>query len=262
MTKEEYLRAIKGEIDSNQGKRCKSAFDLALDSRKFEIDLFWKRISFFWTFITVIYASYGALIFKIVEVIKEFKYEPAQVASFWIISVFATVLSILGLIMSFVWIWSIAGSSFWQKNWEAQVDVIENEIHGPIYKTIYAKCNIAKERDNSRPQVYPISMSKLAWFGAKIMTWFSLLVMSFSMSALIWGFCFVNKIEFYQLVLRINLFDILIVISVLSPFVLGKISSQVLNYYKNKYLLSSWAHKCGNEEKENITIITRAPLDL
>lgn len=39
----------------------KKALEHALDIRKFEIELYWKRASYFWTFIAATFAGYGAV---------------------------------------------------------------------------------------------------------------------------------------------------------------------------------------------------------
>jgi hypothetical protein len=47
------------------------ALELALDIRKFEIDLYWKRATYFWAFITAAFAGYG-LVQKLDEPEKTF----------------------------------------------------------------------------------------------------------------------------------------------------------------------------------------------
>ena len=47
---------------SDRAKEQKvKTFDHASDVRKFEIDLFWKRSLFFWTFIGAAFVAYAAL---------------------------------------------------------------------------------------------------------------------------------------------------------------------------------------------------------
>jgi hypothetical protein len=43
------------------GERQKQALKQALDIRKFEIDLYWKRAIYFWTLIAAAFAGYFAL---------------------------------------------------------------------------------------------------------------------------------------------------------------------------------------------------------
>lgn len=43
----------------------------------------------------------------------------------------------LGLIFSVAWTLAISGSKHWQENWEKHIDILEDYITGPLYKTIY-----------------------------------------------------------------------------------------------------------------------------
>jgi hypothetical protein len=42
-------------------ERMKKSFEVSVDTRKFEIDLFWKRSFFFWGFISAAFVGYAAL---------------------------------------------------------------------------------------------------------------------------------------------------------------------------------------------------------
>ena len=56
MTSDEYKKALGlGEATKTDPKK---ALDLALEIRKFEIELYWKRATYFWAFITVAIAGY------------------------------------------------------------------------------------------------------------------------------------------------------------------------------------------------------------
>lgn len=50
----------------------------------------------------------------------------------------SVLLACLGLVFSFGWYLSNRGSKRWQENWEGQVDVLEDDVIGPLYKTIAA----------------------------------------------------------------------------------------------------------------------------
>ena len=39
--------------------QMKEAIDVAFDIRKFEIDLYWKRAAYYWTFIAATFAAYS-----------------------------------------------------------------------------------------------------------------------------------------------------------------------------------------------------------
>jgi len=97
---------------SKQGEALRYAHEI----RKFEIDLYWRRAAYFWTFIGVAFAA--------VFVVEEHK--SAAGLRFLVACV--------GLVFSVAWLQANRGSKYWQDNWEQQVDILEDEITGPIYK--------------------------------------------------------------------------------------------------------------------------------
>ncbi len=125
MTEEEYKKSFadpprEGEALKEADTRAGRALALALDIRKFEIDLYWKRATYFWSFIAAAFAGY-ALTYKTAN-----ELEP------WLTLVF----SALGLVFSFAWYLANRGSKFWQQNWERHVDLLEDLSLGPLYKVI------------------------------------------------------------------------------------------------------------------------------
>jgi len=102
-------------------KKLKKTFRQALESRKFEIELYWKRATYFWSFITAAFAGYFVLIS--IENIANFK--PLTV-----------VVSFIGTLFSLAWYLVNRGSKFWQENWEKHVYLMEDEIIGPAFSTI------------------------------------------------------------------------------------------------------------------------------
>jgi hypothetical protein len=125
LTEEQYKAAFaepsgrnpsEKEADSRAGR----ALAFALDIRKFEIELYWKRATYFWGFIAAAFASY-ALTYK-----SESENEP------WLSLLF----SCLGIVFSWAWFLANRGSKFWQQNWERHVDLLEDLTLGPLYKTV------------------------------------------------------------------------------------------------------------------------------
>ena len=104
-------------------EKRKKALECALDIRKFEIELYWKRATYFWTFIGVTLAGYGAL----------------QASSAEEKSRLSILLSCLGLVFSFGWFCVNKGSKKWQENWEKNVNLLEDEVLGPLFKTVWDK---------------------------------------------------------------------------------------------------------------------------
>lgn len=106
-------------------KNKEKALEKALDIRKFEIDLYWKRATYFWAFIALAFAAYF-MVFKEFEFMAEHKtfYNEILLG-----------ISMFGLFLSLCWFCVNKGAKYWQENWEKHVDLLEDEIIGPLYKT-------------------------------------------------------------------------------------------------------------------------------
>ena len=123
---EDQYKAKFSEPDRKEGApeeadtRAGRALEYALDIRKFEIELYWKRATYFWTLIAAAFAAYALT------------YKTASDQEPWLSLVF----SALGLVLSFAWYLVNRGSKFWQNNWERHVDMLENMTLGPLYKVV------------------------------------------------------------------------------------------------------------------------------
>jgi len=87
--------------------------EIAIATREFEIDLFWKRSIFFWGFISVAFVGYAAL----------------RTAN----SDLAIVVACFGMVCSSAWTLLNRGSKYWQENWEAKVERYEVNVTGPLF---------------------------------------------------------------------------------------------------------------------------------
>ena len=103
------------------GAKSKEALALALDTRKFEIGLYWQRTAYFWALIAAAFAGYFAVLSA----------EHIDPKAFY-----AFALACIGFIFSIAWFRVNRGSKFWQENWEQHVDLLEDAHSGPLYKTI------------------------------------------------------------------------------------------------------------------------------
>lgn len=110
-SKDEYLTYF-------QGDKREKALEQAWKNRDFEIQLYWKRATYFWVFIASLFTAYLAT--------KSFKVPDDSL----IVSIL-----ILGLLFSICWVLVNIGSKKWQENWEYHIDLLEDDITGPIYKT-------------------------------------------------------------------------------------------------------------------------------
>lgn len=102
----------------NRRERAEKAFDVVLDTRKFEIEMYWKRATYFWAFIASTFVGYVALLDKEL-------FFPAFL------------ISCVGIILSFAWHFINLGSKAWQRHWEKHMDLLEDPFVGPLYKTVY-----------------------------------------------------------------------------------------------------------------------------
>ena len=118
------------------------ALKIALDTRKFEIELYWKRATYFWAFIAASFAGYFALTGSTNRI-------PSYV--FFLICC-------LGFSFTFSWYLANRGSKFWQKNWESHVDALEDDIIGPLFKTTISRDKLSFLKLHKE---YPFSVSKI-----------------------------------------------------------------------------------------------------
>jgi hypothetical protein len=113
---------IAGTADDPASRRLEKILDI----RKFEIGLYWKRATYFWTFIAATLAGYGLTVTA-----KDANQENIVRFQFLIIC--------FGLVFSFAWYLVNKGSKFWQENWEKHLDMTEDNVIGPLYKTTISK---------------------------------------------------------------------------------------------------------------------------
>lgn len=101
----------------------REAYKRAWETRNFEIDKFWIRTAFFWGFIAIIFGGY-------ITIMTNENNQNLIALNFDIY------LILLGIIFSVAWFLVVLGSKNWQENWEAHIDMLEDSITGPLYKTI------------------------------------------------------------------------------------------------------------------------------
>jgi len=114
-----FLQSGKGE-----------AYKTALDTRKFEIQMYWTRTNYFFLFVSAAIAAYGvALGWKSGEIgINE------QTKRLVLL-----LISAIGFIVSLSWYLANKGGKFWHENWEYHVDLLEQTEVGSLYKTVLSK---------------------------------------------------------------------------------------------------------------------------
>lgn len=104
----------------------KQALARAHEMRKFEIENYWKRSTYFWGFQIV---TFGALAFAV----KEGNAEPGLTIP----------VSMLGIVTALAALLSARGSKFWQENWETHVDFLEDDFEGRLHKTAFVRTTLS-----------------------------------------------------------------------------------------------------------------------
>lgn len=119
MAQDEYDK--KFETKNHDSTKLRAAFTQVSDIRKFEIELYWKRAGYFWTLIAVAFAGYFAIL------------SANKIPSKFFLSF---IVGAIGFVFTFAWYLVNRGSKYWQENWENHLDLLEDEITGPLYKTL------------------------------------------------------------------------------------------------------------------------------
>jgi len=134
-------------VDSLEHKKLISALDKAHDIRKFEIDLYWKRATYFFAFFTVVTAAFG---FSLVN----YRYNYLSPA-----------LAIVGYVFAACFYYVNIGSKYWQENWEFLIDKIEFYVTGNLYKVFFFE-NIRDRRPSvSKINLFLSKFIILIWIG-------------------------------------------------------------------------------------------------
>lgn len=91
-------------------EKARTRFDVVLACRNAEIELFWKRSSFYWVFVAAALVAYGTLG-------KDNR-------------TLGLLLSCFGLMSSLAWCLGNIGSKWWQENWEQKLKEISPYVIG------------------------------------------------------------------------------------------------------------------------------------
>lgn len=108
------------------GEAHRAALGRAHELRKFEIENYWKRSSYFWGFQLV---SFGALALSA----KDGFFHPPIVL----------LVAVLGALAALTALLSAQGSKFWQANWEAHVDFLEEALEGRLHTTALVEDHVS-----------------------------------------------------------------------------------------------------------------------
>lgn len=142
---ESYRKLFSLDATDEEAKRkVERALEHALDIRKFEIGLYWQRAAYFWALIAGAFAAYAAILSA--DNLKEQDF-------------LAYVVGCVGLVFTWAWFLVNRGSKFWQENWENHVDMLEDAVTGPLYKTVLKRPPEEEEKVSERLVLGPAPYS-------------------------------------------------------------------------------------------------------
>jgi hypothetical protein len=124
LSQSEYFKRFGSELPRERREEL-LAFALAQAeaNRKLEIDLYWRRSAYFWAFIVAAMAGLGIV------------FDPKTSTDIDV----PVLICCVGFVFSGAWFLVNRGSKQWQENWENHVDLLENELSGPLYKTLLTR---------------------------------------------------------------------------------------------------------------------------
>ena len=121
--------------------KLKVVLEKAYDIRKFELEMYWKRATYFWGFIAVAYTAFFIVSNTKNEIDKDYQF----------------MVVCIGLIFSFAWYLVNRGSTYWVTNYERIIDAIEEKLGCEFYKL-----NLVPEFSKYNLQHnYPFSVSRI-----------------------------------------------------------------------------------------------------
>nr|WP_314547640.1 hypothetical protein [uncultured Massilia sp.] len=152
--------------NTEQKSKLEAAFKQASDIRKFEIELYWKRAGYFWALIAVAFAGYFSILSSVAIQSKYF---------------LSFVVSSIGFVFTLAWHLVNRGSKYWQENWENHLDLLEDHVTGPLYKT-----RLERPANGGFTEKYitgPLAISV-----SKINQWVSIFVLAIWLTLAIYSF--------------------------------------------------------------------------
>lgn len=148
---EERLRRYRARLALPAKKpsaQYKAALDRAHELRRFEIENYWRRSTYFWGFQL---AALAAL-----AVARQ---------SGTIDPIVLMIVAILGMATAYTGYLTAQGSKFWQRNWEGHVDLLENEVEGLLHKTVLVrKRRFARSVSQASERLWAVLT--VGWIGA------------------------------------------------------------------------------------------------
>jgi hypothetical protein len=124
-------------INGRSKEAIESSYRKAWEAKNFEIELYWKRAAYFWAFQIASFAGYFAVLNS-----NNYQGQPPKNPEilYFVICI--------GFITALAWALINKGSKTWQRHWEIHVDMLEDEITGPLYKIVTAQKTFSVSKIN------------------------------------------------------------------------------------------------------------------
>ncbi|MEQ8638435.1 hypothetical protein [Gimesia maris] len=101
-------------------EKVKSALEEAIKARKEETELYWKRATYFWTLSAIAFTGFFT-----------FTKSTDQQAEIMLV-----IVCCIGFFFSSTWLLANRGAMQWLLNWHLHVFLLEDQVLGPLFKTI------------------------------------------------------------------------------------------------------------------------------
>src|SRR5690606_2755316 len=173
----------------------------------FEIEMYWKRATYFWAFIASTFAGYFAL----TSSENYTKYDVFNHVEVYL-------LICIGFVLSLAWHFTNIGSKSWQRHWEVHVDLLEDAFTGPLYKTVHPQ------------QAYSVSKINEIVSFVFVLIWLLLGVKYFLDQNLIRSMGESYSINWF--VVASTLISIMVVVSMIYGHGRGRFGSRPITMYK------------------------------
>lgn len=162
--RDRYFEAL-GTLDK---KKLEHAHDLAHEIRKFEIELYWKRATYFWAFQLIAFTALGFVLRD-----GEAKSPPLLLIP-----------ESIGVITALAGYLTALGSKFWQENWEMHMDLLEGEMEERLTQVIM--CSRCPQFSVSRINQFLLLLLTVGWAGALV---FSAIPQAAEVAKWLWSHC-------------------------------------------------------------------------
>ncbi|POD99245.1 RipA family octameric membrane protein [Pectobacterium odoriferum] len=107
--------------------KLREAYNKSHDIRKFEIELYWKRATYFWTLTAALITFLGLAVTTYFG--KSTIADPIKILSV------SLAITILGLLLTIITLFMSQAGKYWQTNWEYHINSLEFIFSGNLHKT-------------------------------------------------------------------------------------------------------------------------------